>query len=170
MIERRAEISTGKKRKAKRANTDDESGGSDEAASQSYSQKAPRPSIGGSELRPCVNKIIQLLLLRRVILSRSCVHDLHCRDTQKLAVPRDKILRVLKSKLGDRGARAADEVLKTVKIKLKSVFGFELKEGSKSELYSDVKKTQSSQVSRLSELDPSHASLRFPRTHSSITF
>ena len=87
--------------------------------------------LTGEDERKGVNRIVKLLL---------------CKDEQKKAVSRGDISVAIKAEGVPAGAANVNALIEGARKKLKHVFGFELVEGSKSELYCDTTYSQQSQV------------------------
>ena len=79
--------------------------------------------LTGEDERKGVNRIVKLLL---------------CKDGQKKAVSRGDIFVAIKAEGVPAGAANVNALIEGARKKLKHVFGFELVEGSKSELYCDT--------------------------------
>lgn len=123
-------------RKGKRAHDDDDDDDEYNNSSQMPSQSQSSARLTTEEERKGVNRIIKLML---------------CKDEYKRAVSRNEITTALKGDGVPAGGANVKFLMASATKRLKHVFGFELVEGSKSELYSDAFFSQASQAKKTQE-------------------
>ena len=110
---------------------DEDDDGEYENGSQQASQSKSSARMTPEEERKGVNRIVKLML---------------CKDENKRAVSRSEILTALKGEGVSSGQANVNMLIESAKKRFKHVFGFDLVEGSKSELYADAVFSQASQV------------------------